>query len=100
MNANDHKLIVQIVGQVLISDGVLTDPERDHLESLMDRLKMDPSERSEALGGISVDSPIEERVHALSSDAKPRAVEEAERALGVGGDGDHPLVARVRSAAS
>lgn len=100
MNPNDRKLIVQIVGQVLISDGVLTDPEREYLDALMDRLRLDPSERSEALGGISVDSPIEERVGSLSAEAKKTAVDEAIRAVGIDTDGDHPVVARVRAAAT
>jgi hypothetical protein len=100
MNPNDRKLIVQIVGQVLISDGILTDPEREYLDALMDRLHLEQGERSEALGGISVDSPIEERVGSLSAEAKQTAIDEAVRAVGIDSSADHPVVARVRAAAT
>lgn len=76
----EKKLFVQIIGQLLISDGILADPERDYLERLMNGLGLSDAERREALSGISIDSPVHDRIAALSSDARGRLVEEARRA--------------------
>jgi DNA-binding NarL/FixJ family response regulator len=100
MDRNDRRLFVQIVGQILIGDGVLTDAEREYLDELMSRLGMEGSERAEALTEISVDSPVEDRVQALSADARTLLIAEVERAAAVETSepsSGHALVGRVRS---
>ena len=86
MTPEDQKRFVQIVGQVLISDGILGDAERAHLDRVMDELGLEGDSRREALRGIDVDSPVEERVRALSADARGRLLSAVERAAAVDGE--------------
>ncbi|MBO6935140.1 MAG: hypothetical protein JJ863_09190 [Deltaproteobacteria bacterium] len=86
MTPDDQKRFVQIVGQVLISDGILGDAERDHLDRVMDELGLQGDARKEALRGIDVDSPVEERVQALSDEARGQLLAAVERAAAVDGE--------------
>jgi len=83
MQAHDQKLFVQIIGQLMISDGVLSDPERAYLDRVMDSFSMDAESRKQALHGISMDSPVEERVAGLSSEGRAKLLEAARDAVGV-----------------
>jgi uncharacterized tellurite resistance protein B-like protein len=86
MDASDRLLYVQILAQMLIADGVLADEERAHLDTVMDGLGMPPEEREQALKGVSIDSPVEERVAALSEGVKENLLAEVERALTLDGE--------------
>ena len=100
MTPEDCTRFVQIIGQVLISDGVLGDAEREHLDRLMDELKLDDAARKAALSGINMDSPVEERVGALSPAAKGQLLEAVERAAGADGEtskSETMIVEKVRS---
>lgn len=83
MDPNERKLYVQILAQMLIADGVLADEERAHLDRIMDSLQMPPEERSEALRGVSIDSPVEERVAKLGPETRQNLLSEVEKALTV-----------------
>lgn len=85
MDPKDRILYVQILAQMLIADGVLADEERAHLDLVMDSLGMPDPERAEALRGVSIDSPVEERVQALGEAAKQNLLAEVEKALTVDG---------------
>ncbi len=91
---------MQIVGQVLIADGILGDAEREHLDKVMDELKLSEDERKAALKGIDMDSPVEERVAALSEQARGElldAVEKAAAADGGESKGETLLLERIRA---
>ncbi len=91
---------MQIVGQVLIADGILGDAEREHLDKVMDELKLSEDERKAALKGIDMDSPVEERVAALSEQARGElldAVEKAAAADGAESKGETLLLERIRA---
>jgi hypothetical protein len=65
----------------------------------MERLQMTPDERKAALRAISLDSPLEERARALSTAARPTALEELEAAMSIDGDigpRERALLDRVR----
>lgn len=97
----ERKLYIQILGQMLIADGVLADSERSYLEKVMDGLGMPPDERKAALSGISLDSPIEERVAGLSPASKSQLRREVERAMGIDGEmrrSESVLLQRVKAA--
>ncbi|MCC6875021.1 MAG: hypothetical protein IT378_12005 [Sandaracinaceae bacterium] len=85
MTPNERVLYVQIVAQMLIADGVLADEERAHLDKVMDSLGMITSERHQALAGVSIDSPVEERVAQLSDETKKTLLAEVEKALHIDG---------------
>lgn len=102
MDENERKLVVQIIGQLLIADGALTDVERTHLDAIMDTLGMPPEERKIAMKGISMDSPIEERVRALSPTVRTQLVVEAERAAHADGEptrSEQEMLQTIRDAA-
>jgi uncharacterized tellurite resistance protein B-like protein len=86
MDPQDRILYVQILAQMLIADGVLADEERAHLDRVMDGLEMPSEERQKALSGVSIDSPVEERVAALSASAKQTLLAEVEKALRIDGE--------------
>lgn len=85
MERHERKLYVQILAQMLIADGVLADEERAHLERVMDRLELSGEERSEALGEVSIDSPVEARVAELGEAARGTLLTEVEAALDADG---------------
>jgi len=93
MQANDQKLFVQIIGQLLISDGILSDPERAYLDRVMDSFSMDPEERQLALHGISMDSPVEARVAGLSAEARAQLLDAARGAVDADGESSKNEVA-------
>lgn len=80
MTPEDRTRFVQIVGQVLIADGILGDSERDHLDRVMDELGLEGEARKDALKGIDVDSPVEDRVAALGSEARAQLLAAVEKA--------------------
>jgi len=86
MQSHDQKLFVQIIGQLLISDGILSDPERAYLDRVMDSFGMDDASRKEALHGISMDSPVEERVAGMSPEARAKLLEAARGAVDADGE--------------
>lgn len=81
MDANDRLLYVQILAQMLIADGVLADEERAHLDRIVASLGMSDGERDQALKGVSLDSPVEERVSGLSEAARSGLLVEVQKAL-------------------
>jgi uncharacterized tellurite resistance protein B-like protein len=100
MDASDRVTIAQVIGQMLIADGALNDAERDHFEGLMNRLGMDEVEKKEAIRGIDVDSPVEERVEKLGATVRDNLLVELESAMNASGEvapGERILLDRVRS---
>lgn len=85
MDPKDRILYVQILAQMLIADGVLADEERTYLDRIMDSLDMPADERRTALSGVSIDSPVEERVQALGPTVKAQLLVEVEKALMIDG---------------
>ena len=86
MDAKDRVLYVQILAQMLIADGILADEERNHLDRVASSLGMPEDEKQDALKGVSIDSPVEQRVAALSDEAKTNLLTEVKKALHVDGD--------------
>lgn len=86
MEPTERILYVQILAQMSIADGVLEDEERSYLDRIMDSLGMEASERRAALGGVSIDSPVEERVEQLGPEARATLLREVEKALGAEGE--------------
>jgi hypothetical protein len=96
---SERKLYIQVLGQMLIADGVLADPERVYLDKVMDGLGMPPDERKAALSGISLDSPIEERIAGLGESGKAKLREEVARVLATDLErSETALLERVRAA--
>ena len=85
MTPKERVTYVQILAQMLIADGVLADEERSHLDKVMNSLELPPAEREEVFKGVSLDSPIEERVALLSADTRRKLLTEAEKALRIDG---------------
>ncbi|MBX3273621.1 MAG: hypothetical protein KF729_25380 [Sandaracinaceae bacterium] len=86
MDAKDRVLYVQILAQMLIADGILADEERAHLDRVAASLGMPEEEKQAALRGVSIDSPVEERVRALSAGARSSLLAEVKKALSIDGE--------------
>ncbi len=100
MDSAQKVTCAQVIGQMLIADGALEDTEREHFEGVMDRLGMSDAEKKEAIKGIDVDSPAEERVASLSPEVRQALVVELEAAMGASGEiarGEQLLMERLRS---
>jgi len=100
MERSDRITVVQLVGQMLISDGELGDGEHEYLERVIAMLALSDEERKEALGGINVDSPVEERVASLAADARERLVSELETAMHADGTvtpGEQRMLDKVKA---
>ena len=101
MKTNEMIRIVQIVGQLLLSDMALTDLESDFLERLMDRYALDKEARSEVFGGINIGDDPAEGVADLSAEARTElaaVLHEAAGADGVIGPVEADVIARVEKA--
>jgi uncharacterized tellurite resistance protein B-like protein len=101
MNPSEHAPFIQLLAQVLIVDGALSDAERSYLDAVMNRLAMPADARKAALAGVSLDSPVEERVASLSDEAKRLLRHELEAAAASDGETksvELSLVQRVRAA--
>jgi uncharacterized tellurite resistance protein B-like protein len=101
MQPAERKLYVQIIGQMLIADGALSDAERTYLDGVIESLGMSADERKAALSGISLDSPVEERVAGLGPEAKAALRDELGRAMAADGEeqrSETALLERVRAA--
>jgi len=102
MDAGQKKVFVQILGQLLIADGMLKDAERDFLERVMDQLALSGGERKAAISGISVDSPVEDRFRSLPPDAQQQLLQTAEAAAQSDNEmtpGEANMLARLRELA-
>ncbi len=102
MTAAERTVFVQIVGQVLIADGILDDAERTHLDTVMDDVGLEGDARSQALKGIDQDSPIEERMGTLSAEVRTQLVAAAEAAAAIDEEVApvvEALLKRIRAAA-
>lgn len=86
MDPQDRIHYVQILAQMLIADGQLADAEHAYLNRIMDALQMPEADRRKALASVSIDSPVEERVRALSESAKATLLAEVERAMHADGE--------------
>ena len=81
MKSTDRMTILQILGQVIICDGVFTDEEHDYLAEVASSLGLTPREKTKALSNISVDSPAEARAATLEPAARSRLLSELDKAI-------------------
>ena len=93
MEATKNVVYCQLVAQLLIIDGVLTDDERSFLESLMNDLALDSAQREEVFNGVNINDTIEGRLTKLSKDSIETLLTEVRAASAV--DGDISPVERV-----
>ena len=103
MKRNEMIRIVQIVGQLLLSDMALTALEGDFLERLMERYALDKEARSEVFAGINIGDDPADGVADLSDEARAQLVavlHEAADADGVIGPVEADVIARVEKAAA
>ncbi len=101
MTHDEMICIVQIVGQLLLSDMALTAKESDFLESLMTRYELDADARSAVYAGVNVGDNPAVRVAELGADAKHEllgALKEAAAADGVVEPVEAKLIAAVEKA--
>lgn len=88
MTPEDKLTIVQVVGYLLICDGLLQDEESQFLRDLMSDLELTGTLRSKAMGSINVDAPIDDLLATLSRPALERLAELVEAAAASDGDVD------------
>ncbi len=98
---NEKKLYAQLVAQLVLIDGSVTDAERNFLGSLMTRLGLSDEQQREVINQVNVDDEVESRVRQLSPNARISLLMELEDAAKIDEvilASERDLIARVRSA--
>jgi len=101
MPISEKKLYAQLVAQLLLIDGAVTDAERSFLTALMTRIGLSEASQLEVINGVNVDDEVETRVRQLSRDARISLLMELEEAAKVDEvvlASERDLIARARSA--
>ncbi|MEZ4379898.1 MAG: TerB family tellurite resistance protein [Nannocystaceae bacterium] len=101
MDVTDKKLYCEIIAQVLIIDGMITDDERAFLDEVFARLGLSDDERRDVINHVNVDDAIEEKVARLAPEVREQLTAELEGAAGLDSDvspGERDLIARVKAA--
>lgn len=101
LDINQKKLYCQIMAQLMIIDGAVTDDERARLSEVMDRFGLSEAERQDVYNHVNVDDNIEEKVRRLDSDVIEELTRELEVVAGVDGDvspGEVDIISRIRRA--
>ena len=86
MEVSNKVVYCQLVAQLLIIDGVLTDDERNFLESLMNELELDEVERNDVLNGVNISDTVEARLSRLDRDSVETLLTEVRAASAVDGE--------------
>lgn len=101
MTRDDQKTCCEIVAQLLLIDGAVTDEERAYLIGLMDHFGFDDADKQSVYENVNIDDDIEEKVGRLSPDARGELVKELETAAAADGNlgpGEQDVMRRVRAA--
>ena len=83
MDLREKKLFSQVVAQLLIIDGELTDTEYDFLQRVMDDLGLTELDRKDVTAGVNIDSSVQERVAQLSEADRADLIFDLKTAAGV-----------------
>ncbi|MCA9634994.1 MAG: hypothetical protein KC420_03060 [Myxococcales bacterium] len=100
MDINEKKLYCEIVAQLLIIDGAITDDERAFLDQVFGRLGLDADERRDVIHHVNVDDDIEAKVQRLAPDVRAALSAELEAAAGADHEilgSERDIIARVRA---
>jgi hypothetical protein len=103
MDITDKKLYCEILAQLLIIDGMITDGERAFLDGVFARLGLNDDERRDVIHHVNVDDPIEEKVARLAPEVREQLTAELEGAASLDSDvspGERDIIARVKAAMS
>lgn len=95
------RLLCEIVAQLVISDGAVTDEEHAFLRRLMDRFGFEDADRQAVFGAVDIGQPIEQRLAGLDHAAKAELLTELEAAAQVDGEvgrGEAEIIDEVRAA--
>ena len=101
MTTEDKRLYCEIIAQLLIIDGAVTDDEHAFLDAVFRRLGLGVADRQAVYNGVNVDDSIEDKVRRLSPWVRAELTRELERAAGLDRDvspGERDLIERVREA--
>ena len=64
--ATRNRLFCKVVGRLLIADGLLTDEESEFLTRMFDSIHLTQKERNAIIGGIDIDSELDQQIADLS----------------------------------
>jgi len=101
VTTEDKRLYCEIIAQLLLIDGAVTDDERAFLDGVFHRLGLGVADRVAVYNNVNVDDRIEEKVARLSAEVRASLTRELEGAAGLDDDvspGERDLIARVKEA--
>jgi uncharacterized tellurite resistance protein B-like protein len=82
----EHRAFCEVIAQLVIADGAVTDAERAFLERVMDRFGLDDAARQAVINAVDIDDPIGPRLALLGPDARRALLAELEVAAAVDGE--------------
>lgn len=101
MNTDDQKrLVCQIIGHLLISDGLLTDAESAYMERMLTGFGLSTEERGAIINGINIDAELDQRLADMSEAELRELIDHMKEAASIDGDvafSEQALIARVHS---
>ncbi|MCA9712288.1 MAG: hypothetical protein KDK70_41005 [Myxococcales bacterium] len=95
------RLFCEIVAQLVIADGAVTDDEHAFLERLMERFGFDADDRGAVFGAVDIGQAIDERLGRLDLDHRAALLAELEAAAAIDGEvgrGEREIIDEVRRA--
>lgn len=101
MTRDDQKTCCELVAQLLLIDGAVTDEERAYLIGLMDHFGFSDADKQSVYEHVNIDDDIEAKVARLSDEARNELVKELETAAAADGNlgpGERDVMRRVQEA--
>ncbi len=101
MDLNQKKLYCQLIAQLVLIDGAVTDAEHQFLNAAMNRLGLDAEDRRDVINNVNVDDDVEAKARALDPVVLRELTAELEQVAEVDGDvspGERDIIARIKGA--
>ncbi len=85
MNLAQRKAYFELVGKILIADGVYTDDERAYLDSVAKRLDLTPEDQKSVTSSLNADGDIGDALAALDASVRAQLIADLREAAGADG---------------
>jgi uncharacterized tellurite resistance protein B-like protein len=97
----EHRAFCELVAQLVIVDGAVTDAERVFLERVMDRFGLDAAAKKAVINSVDIDDPVGPRLALLSPETRRLLLSELEAAAALDGEihpSERQMIEEVRRA--
>jgi uncharacterized membrane protein YebE (DUF533 family) len=82
---DESRTFCEVVAQLIIADGAVTDTERTFLERLMNRFGFDEDAKQAVINSVDIDDPVGPRLERLGPETRRLLLAELEAAAAIDG---------------